>query len=199
MAQSDKFVDIPPLFLPKYPFGSNLTGGQMLAFIREDTPADHPIRAALIHDRPVTRAKTLLSAACYAADTPQPMRFTIETVDAKRSLFTVVAQFDTATTMATESLFNSVTAAMRPYRAAFNEIDVVKVDELTDEQRRALEAQRKLVESRAAPLRQVYQTQIKSEWREAMKALGIDAAVADRLLNTLPEFQRYQKMLTVTS
>ena len=193
------YEDLIPDFLVQFPIGSNVTGGALVRFVEDKAPEDHPIKDDLDEDNPVAVIKRHIAHGAHSDSLPEAQRFVFVTVDAKRQLYSIKALSKHGLALASGSLLASVTAAMKPFKSATNSIDIVKVDELTDEDRDELEAARKLVEARKQPVAGVYMTQIKSEWRDTMKALGIDAATADRLLTGLPQYQAFVKMLTAAS
>ena len=198
MAVLSPYEDLIPDFLVSYPIGSNVTGNNLVKFVENDVPDNHRIKRDLDEENPLARIKRHLAHGARSGNLPEAQRFVFVTVDAKRQLYRIEALHDHANALASAALLTSVTASMKPFKAVSNEINTIKIDELTDEQRRAIETASALNERRRQPVAAVYLTQIKTEWRDTMKTLGIDAATADRLLTGLPQYQAFTKMLAAT-
>ena len=201
MAQVSKYESIAQSFLDEHPVGTLVTSSRLLKWV-----ADHPDGAAikpdLDIDEPGKRLTTLrrhLNDGGRSDAMAEERRFQLQVDDVKRKTFLVRSHADVAKEQATGAIGKSIIGALTPLKRGSNAIDAVKLDELPDIERQAMETAKENVAAMARAVKPTLNQEVDRIWVADMARRGIPADIARKVREALPTMTHIQKLLKATT
>lgn len=184
-------------FLVDHPIGTIVSAGSMQTWVKEHANGSMIGDDLHISDpaRRIAALRRHLNDGGASSNLDQENRFVLEIEDARAKTFVVRRHSDVAHAKATDAIGKSVMQAMSPLRAGERAVDAVKLDELPDIERKALEMARENVAAMKAAIRPTFEQEVDRIWIAEMARRGIPAEIAYKVREALPNLNKVQKLL----
>lgn len=200
MAQVSKYESIAQSFLDAHPVGTVVTSSKLLKWV-----ADHPdglaIKSDLDIDEPGKRLSTLrrhLNDGGRSDAMAEERRFQLEVEDASRKTYVVRSHADIAKEQATSAIGRSVMGALNPLKRSQRAIDAVKLDELPEIERQAIETARENVAAMERAVKPTFAQEVDRIWVARLAQDGFSPEQARKIREALPTVTKLQKLLKAT-
>jgi hypothetical protein len=199
--QASQYENIAQSLLDEYAVGSSITGAALQKWV-----ADHPDGAAIKSDLdiadPKKRINTLrrhINNGAASDNFAEDRRFFLDVEDAKRQVFVVRSLADQVLDIAKSALDKSYYGAINPLKRSQKAINAVKLDELPEIEREAMERARDNVAAIEKAVKPTFAAEVDRIWIAEMGRRGIPEDQARKIRAALPEVTRLQKLLRATA
>ena len=199
--QTSQYEAIAEAFLADHPVGTIVTSTALQGWIEK-----HPDGAAIKPDlaipdpgKRLAALKRHLNAGGQSDALPEARRFQLQTDDPKRRTMVVRSHADIAKEKATGAIGKSVLGALNPLKSSARAVEAVKLDELSDDERAAIQSAHENVLAMEKAVKPVLAAQVDSIWVTEMKRRGIPDDQARKIREALPVMTRMQKLLRATA
>src|SRR5262245_57777551 len=194
-----KFEDAAQAFLTVHPIGTVVTPDRLLKWAAEH---GNGLATDLLIDDPGKKLSALrrhLNHGAASRNVAEEKRFYLDLEDAKRRTVRVERLSDHVNRQAEDAFGRSVTGALTPLKRSERAISDIKVEELDETERQALEEQAEALIRTMQPLRMLLSEQVSNRWVAKLEAKGYTKEQAKSLIEVLPTLQKYQKLLKATA
>ena len=198
MAKVSKFEPAAQAFQTAHPLHSSVSEKALIGFAKSHANGLAPDLAHVDPRKQVVQIRLHLNQGGASPNLAEDERFRIEVTDRNSGSMIVVPYHEHATTKAEGLLERSLRAAISPITSAQRTLDGVKVDELTPEQRTAVEAAQREAAELAAPVKATFGKAVESKYIARLTAAGVTPAEALKVIGVLAQTGRLQKLLTMT-
>jgi hypothetical protein len=199
--QVSQYEEIAQSFLNEHPVGTTVSGSALQKWV-----AEHADGAALKPDLGINDPGKRINAIrrhlnnggssdSYAED----RRFTLQVEDAKRKTYIVRSCADVAKDQADGALFKSASGALSPLKRSQKAINNIKLDELPEIERQAMEMARENLDAMEKAVKPTYAQEVGRIWEAKLAQLGIPADQAKKIREALPQVTKLQKLLRATA
>lgn len=194
-----KYEGAATAFLKAYPVGTSLYGDELLGWA-----ADHKngLATDMLIDDPKKRLSAIrrhLNAGGSSRNLAEANRFYLDMVDSKQTAMTVVSFAEYSIEQADASLEKSIKGAISPGIRAKSNLEAVKTDELSDEDRELHDQWLAELVEREVPLKKLLGEQLIDHYvRMLVAEKGITPEAARGVLDAAPVLSGYQKLLKFT-
>lgn len=194
-----KYEDAAAAFLQSYPLDALVRGEEILTWAQDH--ADGLANDLLIDDdsKKLSALRRHLNSGGASRSFAEDERFVIDVTDAKRKIFKVRKLADHVHDKATMAFGKSVTGALSPIKSSKRAIEDIKLDELDEPDRQALEARMNELTSLQTPLKKLFNNQTIERWVFRLEARGYTKEQARNLVELLPTLRREMKLIEATS
>ncbi len=186
--QVSQYEDLAQNFLAAHPLGSVLSAAALQDWVTEKANGS-TIAADLAIDDPAKRLTALrrhLNDGARSSNMAEEQRFVIQIEDAKAKTYIVRPLAAIAQEQADNAIGKSVVGALSPLKSSKRAIDAVKLDELPEIERKALEMARENVAAMEAAIKPTLQQEVNRIWIAEMGRRGIPAEHALKIRDALP-------------
>jgi hypothetical protein len=196
---SETHQDAAAAFLQNYPLESRVRGEEIIAWAQ--TYANGLAPDLLIGDesKKLSAIRRHLNAGAASRAFAEAERFYIDVIDAKRKVFVVRKLADFVHDKATMAFGKSVSGALSPLDTSRKAIEDIKLDELDDDDREALQQRMNELTAIQTPLKRLFNDQTIERWVFRLEAKGYTKQQARNLVELLPTLQREMRILKATS
>jgi hypothetical protein len=195
------YEDLVPPFLSHYPFDTTVHGSELIDFV-ESLPNGHKIKNDLLVDDPgkqVSAIRRHLNHGGASRNLAERERLFLETLDAKRKTYAVRSLAKFVASETDPAFSKSVFGALNPLKRQKAAIDDIKKDELSDEDRLALENDAEGIIRAFAPLAQICREGVMTRWVDKLVARGMPPAQARTMIENWSDNSGYAKLLKLTT
>lgn len=196
-----KYENVAQSFVAAHPPGTVVTASSLLKWVH-----DHPDGAAIKPDLAIEDATKRLNALKRHLNDggrsnafSEAERFQLMVEDAKNKTYIVRKFSDVVAQQGVGAIDRSVNGALSPLKSARKAIDAVKLDELPDIERQAIEMARENVAAMEAAVKPTLAQEVDRIWVARLAQLGIPADQARKVREALPQVTRLQKLLKATA
>jgi hypothetical protein len=194
-----KFESAAKAFIKVHPIGTVVTADQLLAWASKFKDG---FASDLLIDNHAKRLSALrrhLNDGGGSRNHNEDDRFVLAVEDAKTKTHVVMRLADHVSAKADAAFGKSVTGALSPLKGAQKAIEHIKLDELPDETRTALEEQLTELVNWEEPTRKTMSALVEQRIITKLVALGRTEEEAQSLLKALPMVTKMQRLLKYTS
>jgi len=194
-----KYEDAAASFLQQHPLESKVRGEDIITFARDH--ANGLASDLLVGDdsKKVSALRRHLNSGGASRSFAEEERFCIDVSDAKRKIFVVRKLADYVHDKATAAFGKSVHGALMPINNSKKAIEDIKLDELDEDQREALEARMNELTAIQVPLKKLFNDQTIKRWTFRLEQKGYSKEQARNLVELLPTLSKEMKLLKATS
>jgi hypothetical protein len=194
-----QYEEAASAFREGYPIGSTVRGSDIITWAKEHGNGLSNDLKVVGLSKQLNSLRRHLNAGGASRSFAEEERFVLAVEDAKREIFLVQSLAEYVHQKAEESFGKSVRGAMSPLRSAKSSIGDIKLEELPEDKRKALELQLQEIVETAEPLRKVLSDQCIKKFVHKLEAKGYSNKQARDLIEIMPQMQKLQKLLNITS
>jgi len=199
MASFTKFEDTAASFLQAYPIGAKVRGEEILDWATQHANGLAADLAIDRDDKKLLAVRRHINSGAASRNFVEAERFYIDVEDAKRKTFAVIRLADHVQSKATAAFGKSVSAALSPIKSSIASIDDLKLDQLSDQDRKTLEERMTELIDILTPLKKVFHEKTIERWVLRLVARGYTKEQAHNLIELLPTLRRELKLIDQTT
>lgn len=199
--QVSKYEDISQSFLDAHPVGTVVTGSTLQSWVAEhaDGVALKPDLNIADPGKRINALRRHLNNGGASDSFAEDRRFVLQIEDAKRKTYVVRSYADAMEDQATGAIDRSIVGALTPLKRSQKAINAVKLDELPEIQRQAMEMARENLAAMEKAVKPTYQAEVDRIWVARLARDGYSAEEARNILKLIPQIQKMQKLLRATA
>jgi len=192
-----KYEDVAQDFLTASPLGTVVYPNDLLTFAEQRGDGD-PLKVDLAlpdTSKQLSALRRHINEGGASRNVAQVRRFCLSVEDARRKTYVVVSLAAHAQAQAEAAFSRSVMGAITSFKASERALKDIKLDELDEEARRAVESHLHELNETAAPVKRVIVDQLKGIGVRRLVAMGHTPEQAISLIEVLPTLHREMKLL----
>jgi hypothetical protein len=198
--QTNRYEEISQSFLGDHPYGTIVTPNGLQTWVASH--ADGAVlKADLAIEDPGKRLNALkrhLNSGGQSDALPESEQFVLESEDRKRGTLLVRRFSEVAHEQIKSTLTNVVKGTMSPIKREKRTYHAIKLDELSPDEREAIQAAHENAVALETSVKPVLNAQIDHIWVTEMERRGISADQARKIRDALPVMTQFQKLLRAT-
>jgi energy-coupling factor transporter ATP-binding protein EcfA2 len=194
-----RYEDAAAAFLQQFPLETKVRGEDIITFAKDH--ANGLANDLLIGDdsKKLSAVRRHLNSGGASRSFAEEERFYIDVSDAKRNIYVIRKLADHVHDKATMAFGKSVNGALSPINTSKRAIEDIKLEELDEADRNALEARMNELTALQTPLKKLFHSQTIERWVFRLEARGYSKEQARNLVELLPTLTQELKLIKATS